>query len=190
MTRPATRSAFAATLVAVLAWLVCQTPAASAATAQFAFTMQAQQQSNWCWAASGTSLAVSHGVSVSQNSFCALAKNRSTSYQCPNDQADLAQVRNGFSKLGFASPGTYVYNTISYPAVQAQLTAAQPVETRILWKSGGGHMHVLYGFDTAKSWVYWGDPWPDNYRYNWGTYAYYVNNSSFAWTHTLTGIRR
>ncbi|SES12461.1 papain-like cysteine protease family protein [Actinokineospora terrae] len=187
MSRPATRSALAATLVAVLAWLVSSPASAQAAAA---FTMQAQQQTNWCWAASGTSIAASHGVNVSQNNFCALAKNRSTGTQCPNDQADLAQVRNGFSRLGFSSPGSYVYNTISYSAVQSQLNAAQPIETRILWKSGGGHMHVLYGFDSAKSWVYWGDPWPDNYRYNWATYSYYVNNSSFSWTHTLTGIRR
>ncbi|HVK24889.1 MAG TPA: papain-like cysteine protease family protein [Actinokineospora sp.] len=187
MTRPATRSALAATFVALLAWLVGQTPAV-AATASFSFTMQAQEKTNWCWAASGVSIAGHHGYSVSQNTFCALAKNRNTSYACPNDQADLAQVRNGFSKLGFPSPGSYIYNYLTYSAIQTQLNAERPIETRIGWKSGGGHMHVLYGYDSAKSWVYWGDPWPDNYRYNWATYNYYVNNSSFAWTHTLTGI--
>ncbi|WP_436493764.1 papain-like cysteine protease family protein [Actinokineospora sp. HUAS TT18] len=187
MTRPATRSALAATFVALLAWLVGQTPAV-AATASFSFTMQAQEKTNWCWSASGVSIAGHHGYSVSQNTFCALAKNRSTAYACPNDQADLAQVRNAFYKLGFPSPGSYIYNYLTYSAIQTQLNAERPIETRIGWKSGGGHMHVLYGYDSAKSWVYWGDPWPSSYRYNWATYNYYVNNSSFAWTHTLTGI--
>ncbi|WP_026422413.1 papain-like cysteine protease family protein [Actinokineospora inagensis] len=188
MTRHATRSALAATLVAVLAWLVGHTPAQAQPGSTFA--MQSQQQTNWCWAASGASIAAWHGSSVTQNTFCALAKNRSTSSQCPNDQADLSQVQNAFYRLGFSYPGSYVYNTISYASIKSQLDANQPVETRIGWKSGGGHMHVLYGYDSTKSWVYWGDPWPDNYRYNWATYTYYVNNSSFAWTHTLTGIKR
>ncbi|SDJ33807.1 Papain-like cysteine protease AvrRpt2 [Actinokineospora alba] len=190
MIRPATRSALAATFVAVFAWLVSQPPAALAATAQAEFTMQAQQKTNWCWSASGVSIAAHHGSTVTQNQFCALAKNLNPAYACPNDQADLAQVRNGFSKLGFTRPGTYLSNYLTYSAVRTQLDYGQPIETRILWKSGGGHMHVLYGYDAAKSWVYWGDPWPDNYRYNWATYNYYVNNSTFGWTHTLTGIAR
>src|SRR5437764_1464923 len=53
----------------------------------------------------------------------------------------------------------------------------------------GGHSHVLYGYDTSRDWVYWGDPGPAK-RYNWSTYGYYTHNSSFTWTHTLTGIAR
>ena len=35
-------------------------------------------------------------------------------------------------------------------------------------------MHVIYGYDDASSWVYWGDPWPSNGRYNWASHGWYV----------------
>lgn len=153
-------------------------------------TMQAQEKTNWCWAAAGNTIAAWHGVKVTQNHFCALAKNRSTSSACPNDQAHLGEVQNALRKLNFTSPGQYLSNTLTYTTIQQQTAANQPVETRIGWSSGGGHMHVLYGYDTTKSWVYWGDPWQSSNRYNWATYNYYRSNSSFTWTHTLSGIRR
>ncbi len=187
MTIPAARSAVAATLVVLFAWLAGQTPALAA---PLDFTMHAQQKTNWCWAAAGVSIAGHHGHPVTQNQFCALSKNLGSTGDCPNNQANLAEVQRGFSRLGFRNAGTYVHDHLTYSAIQGQLNANRPVETRIGWKSGGGHMHVLYGFDSSKSWVYWGDPWPSSYRYNWATYSYYVNNSSFAWTHTLTGIQR
>jgi hypothetical protein len=49
-------------------------------------------------------------------------------------------------------------------------------------------MHVLYGFNPDNGFVYWGDPWPDNNRYNWAAYNYYVSNSTFRWTHSLYRI--
>lgn len=187
-----TRSIAAATVV-LLCWLVGQSPAATAAPLPAAtvldITMQAQQDTNWCWSAAGTTIAVFQGYSVDQNRFCALAKNTDPSQRCRNDQAHLGEVRGAFQDLGFRSPGSYLSSTITYSALQSQIAASRPVETRIGWQAGGGHMHVLYGYDTAKNWVYWGDPWGSSTRYNWATYTYYRSNSSFTWTHTLTGIQ-
>ncbi|MEC3982077.1 papain-like cysteine protease family protein [Amycolatopsis sp. H20-H5] len=176
-------------------WLVVQTPAdaesrlSAPVDYQDYVSMQQQQKDQWCWAASGNTIAAYHGVSLSQTRFCQLAHNESGA-DCANLPGTLADPQRAFAKLGFASSGTYVYGRISYAAIQSQTAADQPVETRIGWNSGGGHMHVLYGYDTSKSWVYWGDPWPSNNRYNWSTYDYYAGNSSFTWTHTLTGISR
>ena len=94
-----------------------------------------------------------------------------------------------FAQLGFTSPGRYLDRRISYADVRTQTAANRPVETRVGYRSGGGHTHVLYGYDTSGSWVSWGDPGPAK-RYNWSTYGYYTHNSSFTWTHTLTGIAR
>ena len=49
-------------------------------------------------------------------------------------------------------------------------------------------MHVIYGIDAAKSWVYWGDPWPSSDRYNGASHAWYVKGNSFSWTHSLYRI--
>ncbi|MEO3977120.1 papain-like cysteine protease family protein [Streptomyces sp. CAU 1734] len=150
-------------------------------------TMQAQEKTNWCWAAAGNTVASFYGRNYSQNQFCNAAFNRQQNTQCPNNQATLANVQTGLRWTG-VSPGSYISNWLTYPAVQTEINANRPIETRIQWSSGGGHMHIIYGFDTANSWVYWGDPWQTSSRYNWASHAWYVNNNSFSWTHSLYRI--
>ncbi|AZK93543.1 papain-like cysteine protease family protein [Streptomyces tsukubensis] len=150
-------------------------------------TMQAQLKTNWCWAAAGNTISTYYGRTYSQNQFCNAAFNRSQNSECPNSQATLANVQTGLRWTG-VSPGTYIADWLRYTAVQTEINANRPVETRIQWSSGGGHMHVIYGYDTANSWVYWGDPWPSSSRYNWASHAWYVNNNSFSWTHSLYRI--
>ncbi|MGW4647578.1 papain-like cysteine protease family protein [Kitasatospora sp. NPDC004289] len=150
-------------------------------------TMQQQQQDNWCWAASGNTIATYFGYTYSQNQFCNAAFNRSINSSCPNNQATLGNVQTALRYIGINS-GSYVTGYLRYSTVQTEIDANRPIETRIQWSSGGGHMHVLYGYDTGNNWVYWGDPWPSNYRYNWADYNYYVNNNTFSWTHSLYRI--
>ncbi|MCX2183054.1 hypothetical protein KV205_21335 [Streptomyces sp. SKN60] len=150
-------------------------------------TMQAQQKDNWCWAAGGNTIATWYGRTYSQNQFCNAAFGRQQGYDCPNWQATLGNVQDGLSWAGI-NPGSYVDGWLRYSTVQTEINANRPVETRIQWASGGGHMHVLYGYDDANGWVYWGDPWPTSDRYNWASHAWYVNNGSFSWTHSLYRI--
>lgn len=157
------------------------------ASKKLGITMQAQQKSNWCWAASGNTIATWFGRTYSQNQFCNAAFNRQQGTECPNNQATLGHVQTALRWAGI-NPGSYVTGWLRYPTVQSEINADRPIETRIQWSSGGGHMHVLYGFDDAKSWVYWGDPWGSNSRYNWASHDWYVNNNEFSWTHSLYRI--
>ncbi|WP_330238334.1 papain-like cysteine protease family protein [Streptomyces sp. NBC_00525] len=161
--------------------------AALASTRRLNITMQAQQKSNWCWAASGNTIATWFGRNYSQNQFCNAAFGRAQGYECPNSQATLGDVQNGLYWAG-VYPGSYVNGWLRYSTVQSEIANGRPVETRIQWSSGGGHMHVLYGYDDANSLVYWGDPWPSSNRYNWASHAWYVNNAEFSWTHSLYRI--
>ncbi|MFJ1752111.1 papain-like cysteine protease family protein [Kitasatospora sp. NPDC088134] len=161
-----------------------QAPTLAGTARTLNLTMQAQQQSNWCWAASGNTIATYYGYGYSQNQFCNLAFGRSVNSSCPNSQASLGDVQNALYRIGI-STGSYVNGYLRYSTVQTEIDNGRPVETRIQWSSGGGHMNVLYGYDPGNNWLYWGDPWPSNYRYNWGDYDYYVSNSSFSWTHSL-----
>ncbi|MFJ2742116.1 papain-like cysteine protease family protein [Streptomyces sp. NPDC087440] len=166
-----------------------QQPAAAPllAAKRLNITMQAQEKTNWCWAASGNTIATWFGRTYSQNQFCNAAFNRNQNTTCPNNQATLGNVQTGLSWAGI-NPGSYVTGWLRYPTVQTEISANRPIETRIQWSSGGGHMHVLYGYDTANSWVYWGDPWQTNSRYNWASHDWYVNNNEFSWTHSLYKI--
>ncbi|MET9547944.1 papain-like cysteine protease family protein [Streptomyces sp. NPDC006627] len=150
-------------------------------------TMQAQAKTNWCWAAGGNTIAAFMGRNYSQNQFCNAAFGRSQNTECPNNQATLGNVQNGLRWAGI-NPGSYVTGWLRYPTVKAEIDSGRPVETRIQWSNGGGHMHVLYGYDDANSWVYWGDPWPSSDRYNWASHAWYVDNNTFSWTHSLYRI--
>lgn len=149
--------------------------------------MQAQENTNWCWAASGNTIATWFGRNYSQNQFCNAAFNRQQGSTCPNDQATLGNVQTALNWMGINS-GSYVTGWLRLGTVQSEIDANRPVETRIQWSSGGGHMHVVYGYDTDRNWIYWGDPWATNSRYNWGDFDYYVNGSSFSWTHSLYRI--
>lgn len=161
--------------------------ASALAAKRLNITMQAQQKTNWCWAAAGNTIATYLGKNYSQNQFCNAAFGRSQNTECPNNQATLGNVQNALDWAGI-NPGSYVTGWLRYPTVQAEINANRPVETRILWSNGGGHMHTIYGYDTANDWVYWGDPWPSSDRYNWASHAWYVNNNTFSWTHSLYGI--
>ena len=164
-------------------------PAAAAAanSKRLNITMQAQQKDNWCWAASGNTIATWFGRGYTQNQFCNAAFGRTQGYDCPNWQADLGNVQTALNWAGINS-GSYVTGWLRYSTVQTEINNNRPIETRIQWSSGGGHMNVLYGYDDANSWVYWGDPWPSDNRYNWAAHDWYVGNDSFSWTHSLYRI--
>lgn len=166
--------------------------ATDAPTAQYTWrrlniSMQAQELTNWCWAATGDTVASYFGYSYSQNQFCNAAFGRAIDSSCPNDQATLANDQRALSWMG-VNPGSYVTGYLNYGTIQREIDADRPVMSRIQWSSGGGHMLLVYGYDKSQSWVYWGDPWPSDNRYNWATYDYYVRNGSFSWTHSLYGI--
>ncbi|WP_409484932.1 papain-like cysteine protease family protein [Arsenicicoccus dermatophilus] len=148
---------------------------------------QAQQQTNWCWAATGTTIAAYKGRSVSQNDFCNLAFRRSRGSSCPNDQATLADDQTAFRALGITS-GSYISGTLGFSGIQTEIKADRPILTRIQWSSGGGHMMVINGYDPNSGDIEWYNPWPSDQRINVGAYDYYVDNADFSWTHSLYRI--
>lgn len=176
-----------AAAIGLAAFAGAAVPASAYTYNQLNIDMQAQQNTNWCWAASGDTIAAWYGYNYSQNQFCDMAFGNALSANCPNDQATLADDQNAFGAIGI-SAGTYIAGTIGYGTVISEVDANRPMMARIQWASGGGHMEVIYGYDQSQNWIYWGNPWPSDYRYNWGTYDYYVSNADFSWTHTLDRI--
>jgi len=111
------------------------------------FTMQAQTQSNWCWAA--TSNSVSHFYSALLNpwSQCKIAAAELGQTCCTSpvpgpcnvpwylDKA-LTRTQNFVSIKG---------GTLTWEEVKAQIDAGLVVGTRIGWSGGGGHFMAIYG---------------------------------------------
>lgn len=172
-----------------LATLAPLAPPASAAPSSYYLYVsgQTQQKSNWCWAATGNSIAAFYGYSYSQNQFCNLAFGYSVNGTCPNNQASLGNDQNAFRSIGI-STGRYVSSTLGFSTLVTEIAAGRPVMTRIGWTSGGGHMMDIIGYDSSDSTIEYYDPWPDDQRYNYSTYNWYRSNSQFTWTHSLYQI--
>ncbi|MFC4909264.1 papain-like cysteine protease family protein [Actinomadura gamaensis] len=185
--RGLTGLAAAGAALAATTAVLSSAPALAATKNILNISMQVQQNSNWCWAASGNTVASYFGKNYSQNQFCNLAFDRSINSSCGNWQATLADDQEAFRQIGI-SPGNYVSTYLYYSSIIREVDAGRPVLARIQWSSGGGHMEVLYGYDQSSNWVYWGNPWGSSPRYNWATYDYYVGNDSFSWTHSLDRI--
>ncbi|WP_412543595.1 papain-like cysteine protease family protein [Longispora sp. K20-0274] len=145
------------------------------------FTELVQEQNQWCWAATGLSIAqyLGKGANVSQNQFCLYGRGQSSG-TCPNQPAELSVVQQGLSRLG-VTPGTEVDGSISFAQVKTEINGNRPIETGVYWTAGGGHARVIYGYDTTNSSIFFSDPWGSSQRYQEMTYNSYVSNSEFRW---------
>jgi hypothetical protein len=150
-------------------------------------SMQTQQQNQWCWVASGNTIATYLGRGTSQNSFCDIARGYPTSYPCPNEPGYLSWDQNAFSYLGLR-PGYETYSPVSFSQIVYDIDNGHPELTGISWTSGGGHAEVIYGYDSYYQTIYFADPWPTDQRYNEMSYSDYSSNYEFYWDDTVYEI--
>ncbi|GGU95921.1 hypothetical protein GCM10010211_73810 [Streptomyces albospinus] len=152
--------------------------------------MQKQVQDQWCWDASGLTIAKFWGYTkYNQYDFCRLAaQNRNLS--CNDQPATLDDIANGLANIGLSNTGYDLSQSASFSQVGKEIDGGRPFPVRIGWNSGGGHMNVIYGYDPSSQMIAVGDPWPSTQTYTWWNYNDYVSNSSFQWTHSRIGIQK
>lgn len=174
-------------LAAVTGLLAPAATAAPRAATTLSISQLVQEQNQWCWAASGLTIArfLGYGTSVSQNTFCDYGRGYPANYQCPNQAGELTYVQRAYQALGLR-PGS-VTSALSFASVQGEITGRRPIETGIYWTAGGGHAQVIYGYDSSGL-VYYGDPWPSSNRYSAMAYSSYVRNGQFEWAQSLYRI--
>ncbi|MER0483757.1 papain-like cysteine protease family protein [Streptomyces sp. Edi2] len=153
-------------------------------------SMQKQVQDQWCWDASGLTIAKYWGFNqYSQNDFCRLAAQNSN-LSCENQPATLDDMANAWSGMGLSNTGNDLDRNASLSETANEISGRRPFAVRIGWTSGGGHMNVIYGYDPSSRTIAVADPWPSTKTYKWWNYDDYVNNSSFQWTHSRIGIHK
>ncbi|MDH6126519.1 papain-like cysteine protease family protein [Kitasatospora sp. GP82] len=151
-------------------------------------SMQKQVQDEWCWDASGLTIANYWGYTqYSQYDFCHLAA-QGRWLDCNDQPATLDDMANGLSHVGFRNSGYNLNRSASFGEVAGEIASGRPFAVRIGWSTGGGHMNVIYGYDSTSNMIAVGDPWPSTQTYTWWNYATYSSNSSFQWTHSRIGI--
>jgi hypothetical protein len=126
------------------------------------FNMQAQTQSNWCWAATSTS--VSHFYYLfSHWTQCLVANGELGHSDCCNSPVPgpcnvpwyLDRALQRTSNLDHM-----VASTISFSAIKAEIDAGRVIGARIGWSGGGGHFLVIRGYSQigARQYVDVDDP--------------------------------
>src|SRR5580700_3120108 len=110
---------------------------------KLAFTIQPQQQTNWCWAAVSTS--VSHFFSAASAWTQCLVANATLSRQdcCGAGAADPKKC-NIYGYLDQALTTTRNFRQklprrLNFAEVQAEIQASKPVGTRVAWFGNGAH---------------------------------------------------
>ncbi|MCF3104828.1 C39 family peptidase [Streptomyces roseoverticillatus] len=152
-------------------------------------SMQKQVKDQWCWDATGLTIANYWGYTrYDQYDFCRLAA-QNNRLDCNNRPATLGDMANGLRNMGFRSSGTDLYRNASFGETRNEIANKRPFAVRIGWNSGGGHMNVVYGYDSTSNMIAVGDPWPTTKTYTWWNYSAYSGNNSFRWTHTRIGMQ-
>ena len=161
--------------------------------ASLPFNMQAQTQTNWCWAATATS--VSHFyMPLSTWTQCRVAGAELQRTDCCN--APVPSPCNVPWYLDRALTRTsnfdrFVSGTISYNDILAEIQAGRVVGARQGWSGGGGHFMVIYGCSRIGSTRYLDIDDPI-FGKNTMTYDTFATNyqGSGTWTHTYFTKRR
>jgi len=152
---------------------------------QLAFTMQHQQQDNWCWAAAATSIAHYYDASSSLTQ-CAVANAQLGRADCCGSGAGgPCNVPSGLpGPIQIA--GHFDHSTVGVATVadtRTEIDHGRPLGIRIGWSGGGGHFIVITGYHlSGGQFLHVDDPWygPSDVSYSTLEFAY---QGSGSWTH-------
>jgi hypothetical protein len=116
------------------------------------FTMQAQTQSNWCWAATSASVSLYYkGVDLwTQCNIATLELNRA----CCNMPVPGAcnvpwYLDRALSRTGHFS--TMQNGALTFDVVRGYIDTQRIVGVRTAWAGGGAHFIVIYGYKTSTA---------------------------------------
>lgn len=175
------RPLFRSTAIALMALglVVVAVPAADAAS--LTFTVDKQEKSQWCWAASAKS--VIRYMRGSVYSQCTLVKKGFNSSDCPNNPGGfVTQLDRIYSYAGMGG-GPIVYSMISHIAIRYDIDRWIPLQIRYGYKSTSlstGHIVAIHGYAGTTT-VYWSDPASGTKKS--GSHSYLSDNSTWKTTH-------
>ena len=114
---------------------------------QLTFTMQAQTQSNWCWAATSTSVSRYYSF-LSRWTQCTVANAELGLTGCCIHPVPGPCNVPWFLDRALTRTNNFVSITgpQTFAAVRDEIDAGRPVGVRIGWSGGGGHFMCIYGY--------------------------------------------
>ncbi|HTS61032.1 MAG TPA: papain-like cysteine protease family protein [Candidatus Acidoferrales bacterium] len=111
------------------------------------FTMQHQQQSNWCWAATATSVALFYEP-ASGWTQCTVANDELGRSDCCGTGASGPCNVYGFLDQALTVVGRFdrwVSGSATTSEIETEVTFARPLGIRVAWSGGGAHFLCIMG---------------------------------------------
>jgi peptidoglycan hydrolase-like protein with peptidoglycan-binding domain len=149
------------------------------------FTMQQQEQSNWCWAAVSASVSLFYDPGSSWTQ-CGVANAQLSRTDCCGAGASGACNVYGFLDQGLAEIGHFDHlqnGTTTFQALQSEIIASRPLGIRIAWQGGGAHFVAAIGAE-GDDLVLVGDPGSGTNSLVDYTTLQTNYNGSGSWTHS------
>jgi hypothetical protein len=151
------------------------------------FSMQHQQQTNWCWAATATSVALFYkpGSGWTQ---CGVANQELGRNDCCGAGASGACNVPGYLDQALSIVGHldhWVGGIASVAQVETEVTFARPLGIRVAWSGGGAHFLCIMGHYNAGGidWITVDDPIYGRSNVNYTTLQTKYQGTG-SWTHT------
>ena len=153
---------------------------------QLSFNMEAQTQSNWCWAATATSVSHFYWL-LSTWTQCLIASGELPPNNCCTSPVPIPCNIPWYLDRALTRTNNFVSitGTVSFQTVCDEIDAGRPVGARVGWSGGGGHFMVIYGYSSVGGTNYFDIDDPI-YGKSHLTVAAFSSSyqGSGAWTHT------
>lgn len=157
-------------------------------TRTLSFTMQSQIYSNWCWAATATSV-VKFYTPASTWTQCKVACSEKGLSTCCSTPVPAACNTYGTLGSSLTTVGRFnkseAASLTTFAKIKTEILAGRPVGARTAWSGGGAHFVAIYGFQEFGSTKYLmiDDPISGKQSMTWATFQTSYRNSG-TWTHT------
>jgi hypothetical protein len=154
------------------------------------FTLQHQNETQWCWAAVTASItAFYRNTGWTQ---CNLANNQFGQTTCCTTGSSTAcnepwYLDRALDRVG--NLGNFTAGALSLTQIQSEIDAGRPIGVRIGWPGGGGHFVTITGYSDQNV-VNVQDPWyaPQGVAVDYATFRSRYQGAG-QWTHTYRTTR-
>lgn len=149
------------------------------------FSMQHQQQTNWCWAAVSTSVALFYDPASSWTQ-CAVANGELGRNDCCGTGASGPCNVYGFLGSSLTRVGHFDHSTGSsstFATVRTEINAGRPLGVRTAWSGGGAHFLCIIGYRVFEEMLAVDDPWYGKSDVDYATFGSSYQGSG-SWTHS------
>lgn len=153
------------------------------------FTMQPQQQTQWCWSATATSVALYYNAASAWTQCSLVNAELGRSDCCTSPSSSNCNqpwtLNTVLTRVGHLA--AFTATTTSFPDVVSEIDNGRPLGVRIGWSGGGGHFNIIACYTSGllrrlRS-VHIEDPWYGSSVWDYDTFrtAYQGTGS---WTHS------